>query len=114
MRCDGAMKPLFIGIKGRVLRIDRRTGQALWETHLAGSQFVNVQTSGDDLLASTKGELYCLDPDTGRIKWQNGLPGMGWGIMTITGESDHSSAMAQELLQRQQSANRGAGTAGAG
>ena len=98
------MKPLFIGIKGRVMRIDRSTGKVLWEARLAGSQFVNIQTNGDDLLAATRGELYCLDPETGRLKWQNGLPGMGWGIATISGDNDNASAIAQELQQRQQQA----------
>ena len=98
------MKALFVGIKGRVMRIDRSTGRILWETYLSGSQFVNIQTNGDEVLAATRGELFCLDPDTGGIKWKNGLPGMGWGIVTISGDGDNASASAAELQQRQQQA----------
>ena len=86
------------------MRIDRRTGTVLWEARLAGSQFVNIQMSGDDLLAATRGELYCLDPATGQLKWQNSLPGMGFGIVAISGDNDNASAIAQEMQQRQQQA----------
>lgn len=105
------MKTLHIGIKGRVLCIDRDTGQTVWETHLAGSQFVNVQTHDGELLAGTRGELYCLDPATGQIKWHNGLPGMGYGIISIVGDHD-SSAAAAEVIQRQQQAASQGGAAG--
>jgi outer membrane protein assembly factor BamB len=108
----GIMKTLYIGIKGRVVCIDRASGRTVWETHLAGSQFVNVQTHDGELLAGTRGELYCLDPESGEIKWHNGLPGMGWGIMSVAGDHDNSAAAAQEVIQRQRQAASSGGGAG--
>ncbi len=106
------MKTFYIGIKGRVACIDRASGQTIWQTHLAGSQFVNVQIHDGELLAGTRGELYSLDPDTGAIKWHNGLPGMGWGIMSVAGNHDNTAAV-QEVIQRQQQAANSGGGAGA-
>ena len=105
------MKTLYIGIKGRVVCIDHASGRTVWTTHLVGNHYVNVQLHDGEILAGTRGELYCLDPATGQIKWHNGLPGMGWGIMSVAGESDQSSA-AQEIVQHQQQASRAGSTAG--
>ncbi len=74
--------PLFIGIKGHVLALDRTSGAELWRTPLKGGDFVTV-TVQDAVYASTKGELYCLDPSTGSIKWHNRLKGLGLGILSI-------------------------------
>ena len=109
----GIMKTLYIGIKGRVVCIDRSSGRTVWETHLASSQFVNVQTHDGELLAGTRGELYCLDPETGEIKWHNGLPGMGWGIMSVAGDHDNSAAV-QEVIQCQRQRQASSSGAGAG
>jgi outer membrane protein assembly factor BamB len=76
---------IFVGIKGKVIAIDRTTGETQWTTDLKGSDFVNVTLQGGDLFASSRGRLYRLDPDTGEIRWCNELPGLGWGIVTIAG-----------------------------
>ena len=86
------------------MRIDRETGRTMWETHLAGGQFVNLQVNDGGLFASTRGELWCLDPDSGAVRWRNGLPGMGWGIVTIAGDNDNTAAQAQLIMQQQQAA----------
>ena len=78
---------IFIGIKGCVMVLDRRTGAGIWQTALKGSDFVNVVYDGESLFASARGELFCLDPQNGRIRWSNPLKGMGWGICTIAGDS---------------------------
>ena len=76
---------LYIGIRGTVVALDRVTGQEIWRTDLKGSDFVNVVLDGGDLFAATHGELTCLDPSTGRIRWNNPLKGLGWGLMSIAG-----------------------------
>ena len=107
----GTMKTLHIGIKGRVVCIDRESGRTIWETHLAGGQFVNVQLVDGEILAGTRGELYCLDPDTGDIKWQNGLPGLGWGVMSMAGSSNNTAAAHEDLQRQRQAANSGGAAA---
>ena len=76
---------LFIGIKGTVIAVDRRSGETLWSTHLKGSQFVTVTVENGAIYAGTYGRLYCLDPGTGSVLWTNELPGMGYGLICIPG-----------------------------
>ena len=79
---------VFIGIKRRVLAVDRGSGKTIWETVLGGSpfgdSFVNVVLDGGRLFAYTKGSLFCLDAQDGLVKWENSLPGCGYGIATVT------------------------------
>ena len=91
--------PIFVGIKGTVVAIDRDTGGILWSTDLKGSDFVNVALQDGDLFAASKGRLYRLDRTTGEILWCNELPGLGWGIVTIAGTSQMSSG-AEEQRRR--------------
>ena len=76
---------VYLGIKGSVVALDRRTGQERWRTSLKGRDFVNVALDGDLLIATVRGEAFCLDPDTGRIRWANPLKGLGLGLVTIAG-----------------------------
>ncbi len=75
------MNLMHIGVKGCVIAIDRRSGETQWETPLKGSGFTNVSLDGEQLFAATKGELWCLDPNSGAILWHHGLPGMGYGYI---------------------------------
>jgi len=75
---------VFIGIKGSVVALNRSTGEQVWATRLKGSDFVNVVLDGETLLASCWGEVFCLDPLTGRGLWHNPLRGFGIGLSTIT------------------------------
>jgi outer membrane protein assembly factor BamB len=106
-----AQANLFIGIRGYVLAIDRATGEDVWSTSLKGAEFVNVVLDGEQLFASSKGRLYRLDPTTGRILWENGLTGMGWGLVSIAqAGSGNLTAMEEKRRQDQAAA---AGTAAA-
>ena len=62
---------IFIGIRGSVHCLDRRTGQGVWSAALKGSDFVTLLLDGDRLFAGTRGEVYCLDAATGRELWHN-------------------------------------------
>jgi len=53
--------------------------------------------------ATGRGEIFCLDPTTGRIRWHNPLKGMGWGLCTIAGTN--IAPMAQYQANQQQAAN---------
>jgi outer membrane protein assembly factor BamB len=79
--------PIYVGLKGTVLALDRATGHTLWRTDVKGSDFVNVAVQDDGLFAASRGELCRLDPQTGEILWRNALPGLGWGIVSLAGAS---------------------------
>ncbi len=100
---------VFVGIKGKVLALERATGTEIWRTQLTGSDFVNVVVSEGDLLAATNGELFCLDAATGQIRWRNRLKGLGLGLVTIAPSSVQSPAAAKR--RRDQEAAAAASTA---
>ena len=75
---------IFVGIAGTVVALDRTTGTEVWRSRLKNSDFVNVAILDGDLYASTAGELFCLHPATGGIRWQNPLKAASdGGLMTI-------------------------------
>jgi outer membrane protein assembly factor BamB len=86
MRGMARTPPLYLGIKGHVVALDRRTGDEVWRTHLKGGDFVSV-TVQDAVYAATKGEIFCLEPDTGEIRWRNPLKGMGLGLVSMGGDT---------------------------
>ncbi len=102
---------LFIGIKGTVLAIDRATGETVWETPLAGGDFVNVMLDGPELYAATHGELYRLDPSTGKVLWKNGLKGKGWGLIAIAQSVDGNWTAINEKRRQEVAAAAGAAAA---
>jgi outer membrane protein assembly factor BamB len=81
---------VYVGVKGNVIALDRATGEEIWSARLKGSDFVNVVLDGDVVLATTKGEVFCLEAATGILRWQNELPGLGWGLVTIATASGSS------------------------
>jgi|SRR5579872_6954364 len=95
---------VFLGVHGEVVALDRTTGQELWSTKLAGSDFVNLLVDQDRIIATSKGEVFCLDAATGQIVWKNKLPGMGWGLITIATASGSTSFGALSAKKRQDDA----------
>jgi hypothetical protein len=73
----------FVGIRGSVLALDINTGEQVWVARLRGANFVNVVLQGDLVLASCDGEIFCLEPFTGQVRWHNPLKGYGLGLATI-------------------------------
>ena len=85
---------VFVGIKGSVVALNRETGEQVWAKRLLSTDFVNVVVQGERVLATTYGEIFCLDPVTGDVLWHNKLKGYGTGLATIaTFESIGSSSM---------------------
>jgi len=97
---------IHIGVKGGVIALSRFTGEEVWRTKLKGWGFVNVHYVGEDLLAATRGEIYCLDPNTGQLRWTNELPGMGFGLICVAGSPNNLAAV--EMMMEQEQANNGA------
>jgi outer membrane protein assembly factor BamB len=109
-------KIIYLGMKGAVMAVSTSTGQPVWETALKGSDFVNVVLDGDNLFATTRGEIFCLDPQGGGIRWHNPLRGYGWGLVTIAGEGigQNVSAVMAEKRRRDQEQASAASSSSAG
>jgi outer membrane protein assembly factor BamB len=92
MRRSTVTTPVYLGIRGTVVALDRDSGAELWRTPLKGWNFVNLTLDGDNLFATTYGEIYCLDPVSGHIRWNNPLRGLGYGLVSIAGASNTALA----------------------
>jgi outer membrane protein assembly factor BamB len=109
-------KFIYLGVKGSVLALNSANGQKLWATDLKGLDFVNVVLDGNNLFAATHGEIFCLDPRTGIIRWHNPLKGYGWGLISIAGEGvnqNFPALPAEKQRQDQQAANSSTGSSSA-
>lgn len=104
------MEPLYIGIKGHVVAVDRATGGEIWRRHLAGASYVTVRSDAGGLYAGTRGSLFCLDRTTGSVLWTNNLAGLGYNLITFAG-IDATAAVAD--IAQKQAAAAAAGAAGA-
>lgn len=86
---------LYVGIKGRVVALDRATGDIVWSTTLvSGTTLVPLVMDGRRLFALSGGEVTCLDPATGDVLWHNGLKGYGSGFATFAQDPAVISAAA--------------------
>ena len=102
---------IYLGVKGSVVALDRDTGQQLWSVNLKGGDFVNVHLDGDRLIATTKGEIFCLDARSGVHVWHNSLPGLGLGLVTVATSSGSSPVSPfQEKRRRDAAAAEAAST----
>ena len=72
---------------------------------------VNVMLDQGELYAATKGEVFRLDPSTGRIRWKNRLPGMGFGLITVANAMNQQTIAIRE--KRRQDESNAAATGGA-
>jgi outer membrane protein assembly factor BamB len=112
METESGRSVIYLGTKGCALALSRASGEVLWKTRLAGSDFVSLMVDGDAVLAGTKGEVFCLDAATGSILWRNGLPGMGFGLISIATENGSTSAMLPQAKRKKDAEAAGAATAG--
>lgn len=94
---------VFVGIKGSVAAMRSTSGAETWRTHLQGSDLVLVVREPDDVYASTRGEVFRLDAQSGDIRWNSGLPKLGRGTC-IFASSAHGQSLAAKKLQDEQAA----------
>jgi outer membrane protein assembly factor BamB len=102
---------LFIGIKGAVLALDRNSGEEVWQTSVKGTDFVNLVIDEDNLYATARGEIFCLNPANGDIRWHNKLSGLGFGLITIATSPAGQLVPLAEKRRRDQAAAAAAGGA---
>ena len=74
---------VIVGIGRSVVALNGTTGEQVWATRLKGYDFVNVVLDGRRILATSCGEIFCLDPLTGHLLWHNRLKGFGTGLASI-------------------------------
>ncbi|MFO0980656.1 MAG: PQQ-binding-like beta-propeller repeat protein [Planctomycetota bacterium] len=99
-----AAELLFIGIKGRVLALERASGAEVWRTKLQYGAFTNLAVVGDQLFAAVNGELYCLSPQDGSVQWHNPLKGMGTGFLSMAAAGMQAQSMAALADEEQRQA----------
>jgi hypothetical protein len=91
---------VFVGIKGSVVALRRTSGEQVWTAPLKGSEFVNLVLDSGRLFATCYGEIFCLDPLTGRQLWHNRLKGFGTGLATIAIEESGGKGMPLSLAEQ--------------
>jgi outer membrane protein assembly factor BamB len=108
---------VFIGIKGSVIALHGAGGEQVWATQLAtqlkGRGFVNVVLEQEAVLACCDGEIFCLDPLNGNVRWQNPLKGFGTGLATIATESSPGGGLAPLLAEERRHEGDGAASVSA-
>lgn len=80
-----ANHPLYLGIGGHAVALDRSTGTELWRRKLKHGSFVTVHLEAGQLFAAAGGEVWCLDPSTGEPLWHNKLSRLGHGVVSFGG-----------------------------
>ncbi len=102
---------IYLGVKGHVVCLDKRTGKKIWETHLASRGLTNLVIHDDLIVAHTKGKLFALKITDGTILWENPLSGLGYGHCLIATNSQNTLAVIAQQ-QAEAAASGGAGRAG--
>jgi outer membrane protein assembly factor BamB len=65
--------------------------------------------SDDRLLyASTRGNVFALDPATGAVLWQNPMKGLGFGLASLVAGAGAQSAAALEAARQRARARQAA------
>lgn len=104
---------VFVGFNSRVLALDRESGDAVWMWQAPKPKnggYVTLLLDGDRLIVSVIGYVYCLDPATGELLWNNDTKGCGTGvtsIVSVRGQSSHNvlAGAAMNEAQRQAAAS---------
>jgi outer membrane protein assembly factor BamB len=102
---------VFIGIKGRVVALDRDSGTEVWRAQL-GTDYVSVLWDGSALFAVASGEIWRLDPASGNQLWHNQLKGLGRGLVSLA--STQMAGAADSAIEYQYQAAAAAAGAAAG
>jgi outer membrane protein assembly factor BamB len=106
---------VFIGIKDTVVALDERTGDEIWRNNVRAGGFVYVMWDGKSVYATSAGEVWRLDPETGNIIWHNELKGLGRGLASIatTRAAGSPSGIQLPAVAVQQAAQAAAAAAAA-
>ena len=117
MKAETTSDIVYVGVKGSVAAIDKKTGANVWQTEIksrafAANRFVTLLVEAGFVYAHTYGELFCLNALTGEILWRNKLEGLSYDIASLATEGSSSPSIA--ALVCQQETQRGSDSAAAG
>jgi len=109
---------VFVGFNSRVLALDRDSGDMVWSWQAPKPKnggFVTMLLDGDRLIVSVNGYMYCLEPETGDLLWNNDTKGCGTGvasIVSVRGQPSQDVLVGAAAIeaQRQAAAASTAGT----
>jgi len=103
---------VFVGFNKNILALDRYTGELSWSWKSPkGSGYPALILDEDRLIVSVSGYMYCLEPTTGAVVWENELKGFGTGVSSLVSVRGGSSG--GHAAQQQADAAAAAGAAGA-
>src|SRR5260221_7163835 len=106
---------IFVGLNGYTVALNRDTGELGWSNNKMKSGYVTLLLDGDRLIVSTNGYIYCLDPLTREILWNNPLKGYGVGspasLLSVRGQSSQT-IIEQAAAAAARAAAHGAAGAG--
>ena len=83
---------LFVGGKGRVFALLKRTGAVVWDVELkkggifglkGGNEFVTLVEGQSNLFAFAFGTAYCLSKSTGNVVWQSEIKDLKNSIASL-------------------------------
>jgi hypothetical protein len=94
---------LYVGIGSHVVALNASSGEEIWRCKLKGSGFVTISVRPNAIYAGAAGELFCIDPTTGTIRWQNKLIGLGRGLISFS-EASTPVIFAAAILAAQAAA----------
>lgn len=108
---------LYVGGRGRVFALDKRTGTPMWRTELKsgwfkwGHSFVTLVEGLDRIYAFAYGTVSCLTKDRGEILWQkeirelkSSLASLAVDAASLGGRASYSPALQQSLHDADQAA----------
>jgi outer membrane protein assembly factor BamB len=99
---------LCIGVGSHVVALSATTGNEIWRCKVKRSSFVTLCVRPNAIYAGSGGELFCIDPSTGSIRWRNKLDGLGLGLVSFGDGSTAAAAMAVAIAAAQAAAAAGA------
>lgn len=79
-------KYVYLGIGSYVVCIESSSGAELWRTKLRSSELVSITVLADLIIAHANGHLFGVSKTNGKILWENGLKGLGYGHCFISAE----------------------------
>ncbi len=98
---------IFVGLNGWAVALNRDSGEIVWSNDQMRRGDVTMLLDGDRLIVSTNGYLYCLEPLTGRILWEQPLRGYRTGIAalcSVRGKSEDGTISQQHAAEARRQA----------
>lgn len=78
---------IFVGFNTHVAALDADTGTVAWNWKIPKPRMSGYVTlllrNATQLIVSSNGYMYCVEPSSGRLLWQNEMAGYGVGVASL-------------------------------